>query len=126
MLVPTDITEITVMALSSLVFYHASNMYLLVPCKPVIAEKFKDRWTLMVADRGGFIFEPKVGLFEGVGELDYSCLVKDSTVMTRNGEKSIAEVKEDNEVFTPFGWQRVSKVHEYRINAKVIRLTLSD
>ena len=113
-------------ALSSLQFYHASKMDLLVPWKPVIAEKFKDRWTLMVADRGGFIFEPKVGLFEGVGELDYSCLVKDSTVMTRNGEKSIAEVKEDNEVFTPFGWQRVSKVHEYRINEKVIRLTLSD
>src|SRR6267143_2945465 len=61
-------------ALSSLQFYHASKMDLLVPWKPIIAEKFKDRWTLMVADRGGFIFEPRVGLFEGVGELDFSAL----------------------------------------------------
>jgi len=61
-------------ALSSLQFYHASKMDLLVPWKPVLAEKFKDRWTLMLADRGGFIFEPRVGLFEGIGELDFSSL----------------------------------------------------
>ncbi|TLX92530.1 MAG: hypothetical protein E6K96_10330 [Thaumarchaeota archaeon] len=61
-------------ALSSLQFYHASKIDLLVPWKPVIAEKFKDRWTLMVADRGGFIFEPRVGLFEGIGELDFGAL----------------------------------------------------
>src|SRR2546426_1027775 len=61
---------------------------------------------------------------EGLFELSRICRMP--LQMTRNGEKSIAEVKEDNEVFTPFGWQRVSKVHEYRINEKVIRLTLSD
>ena len=61
-------------ALSSLQFYHASKGDLLVPWKPTLVESFKDRNELMVADRGGFIFEPKMGLHEGVGELDFSAL----------------------------------------------------
>ncbi|HEV2137753.1 MAG TPA: DNA polymerase domain-containing protein [Nitrososphaerales archaeon] len=113
-------------ALSSLQFYNASKIGLLVPWKPTLAEHFKDRNELLMADRGGFIFEPKVGVYENVGELDYSCLVKDSRIVTRNGEKPISGIKEGDEVFTPFGWQKVSKVHEYRIKEKVIRLTLKD
>ena len=46
--------------------------------------------------------------------------------MTRGGEKPISEINEGDEVFTPFGWQKTSKIHEYRINEKVVRLTLSD
>ena len=61
-------------ALSSLQCYHASKMGLLVPWKPTLVESFKDRNELLMADRGGFIFEPKVGVHEGVGELDYSAL----------------------------------------------------
>ena len=61
-------------ALSSLQFYHASKMGLLVPWKPTLAEHFKDRNELLVADRGGFIFEPKVGVHESVGELDFHAL----------------------------------------------------
>ena len=61
-------------ALSSLQFYHASKMGLLVPWKPTLVEHFKDRNELLMADRGGFIFEPKVGVHEGVGELDFSAL----------------------------------------------------
>jgi len=61
-------------ALSSLQFYHASKIDLLVPWKPTLVEHFKDRNELLMADRGGFIFEPKVGVHEGVGELDFSAL----------------------------------------------------
>lgn len=61
-------------ALSGLQFYHASKMRLLVPWKPTLAERFKDRNELLMADRGGFIFEPKLGVYEGVGELDFSAL----------------------------------------------------
>jgi len=61
-------------ALSSLQFYHASKMGLLVPWKPTLVEHFKDRNELLMADRGGFIFEPKVGVHENVGELDFSAL----------------------------------------------------
>ncbi len=61
-------------ALSSLQFYHASKLGLLVPWKPTLVEHFKDRNELLMADRGGFIFEPKVGVWENVGELDFSAL----------------------------------------------------
>ncbi|MDE1853914.1 MAG: hypothetical protein KGI38_09265 [Thaumarchaeota archaeon] len=61
-------------ALSSLQCYHASRMGLLVPWKPTLVEHFKDRNELLLADRGGFIFEPKIGVHESVGELDYSAL----------------------------------------------------
>ncbi len=61
-------------ALSSLQFYQASKLGLLVPWKPTLVESFKDRNELLMADRGGFIFEPKVGVRENVGELDYSAL----------------------------------------------------
>jgi DNA polymerase-2 len=61
-------------ALSSLQFYHASKIDLLVPWKPTLVERFKDRNELLIADRGGFIFEPKMGLHEGIGELDFSAL----------------------------------------------------
>jgi DNA polymerase I len=61
-------------ALSSLQFYHASKIGLLVPWKPTLVEHFKDRNELLTADRGGFIFEPKMGVHENVGELDFSAL----------------------------------------------------
>jgi len=61
-------------ALSSLQFYHASKIDLLVPWKPTLVEHFKNRNELLMADRGGFIFEPKVGVHENVGELDFSAL----------------------------------------------------
>ena len=61
-------------ALSSLQFYHASKIGLLVPWKPTLVESFKDRNELLMADRGGFIFEPKIGVHEGVGELDFHAL----------------------------------------------------
>ena len=61
-------------ALSSLQFYHAHKIGLLVPWKPTLAERFKNRNELLIADRGGFIFEPRAGVQEGVGELDFSAL----------------------------------------------------
>ncbi|QQG48298.1 MAG: hypothetical protein HY247_05990 [archaeon] len=61
-------------ALSSLQFYHATKIDLLVPWKPTLVEHFKDRNELLLADRGGFIYEPRMGVHEDVGELDFSGL----------------------------------------------------
>ncbi len=60
--------------LSSLQFYNAYKQNLLVPWKPVIAEHFKTREELIIADRGGLIFEPEVGVHEQVAELDFVSL----------------------------------------------------
>ncbi len=70
-------------ALSSLQFYHATKEGILIPWKPVLAESFKSRAELLVADRGGFIFEPELGVHEGVAELDFSSLYP-SIMMKKN------------------------------------------
>lgn len=60
--------------LSSLQMYHAFKRNLLVPYKPVNTEKFKSFNELLIADRGGLIFEPVIGVHENVGELDFTGL----------------------------------------------------
>ncbi len=60
--------------LSSVQFYIAHEDNLLIPWKPTRAEVPKSARTLLTADRGGFIFEPTMGLHEGVGEVDFTSL----------------------------------------------------
>lgn len=61
--------------LSSLQFYYATTKKrTLIPWKPVVAEHFKTLSELLVADRGGFIFEPETGVHEGVAEFDFESL----------------------------------------------------
>ncbi len=60
--------------LSSLQGYVAFKDDLLIPWKPSRAEIPKTAKTLLVGDRGGFIYEPKVGIHENVGELDFTSL----------------------------------------------------
>ncbi|MDA4117317.1 MAG: hypothetical protein OK455_03125 [Thaumarchaeota archaeon] len=61
-------------ALSSLQFYNAHKQGLLVPWKPTLVETPKDRVELLTADRGGFTFEPRLGVYEEVAEYDFSSL----------------------------------------------------
>jgi DNA polymerase I len=60
--------------LSSLQFYYATQKGILIPWKPVIAEHFKTLGDLLIADRGGFIFEPEIGVHEQVAEFDFVSL----------------------------------------------------
>jgi DNA polymerase-2 len=69
--------------MSSLQFYHATKNGTLIPWKPVEAEHFKTYQELLVADRGGFIFEPEIGLHEQVAEFDFASLYP-NIMMKRN------------------------------------------
>lgn len=60
--------------LSSLQFYQAAKSDMLTPWKPSVAEHFKTYRELLVADRGGFILEPRTGVFEDVAEFDFASL----------------------------------------------------
>jgi DNA polymerase-2 len=60
--------------LSSLQMYHAFKRKLLVPYKPANIEKFKTFNELLIADRGGLIFEPVIGVHENVAEFDFTSL----------------------------------------------------
>ena len=60
--------------MSSVQFYNAQKIGLLVPWKPTVSEIFKTRMDLLVGDRGGLILEPEVGVHENVGEVDFASL----------------------------------------------------
>jgi DNA polymerase, archaea type len=60
--------------LSSLQFYYATKKDILIPWKPTLAEYFKSFEELLIADRGGFIFEPELGVHEQAAELDFVSL----------------------------------------------------
>lgn len=67
--------------MSSLQCYHATTKDILIPWKPDFAEHFKSYSQLFVADRGGMIFEPRIGVHEQVGELDFASLY--SSIMSQ-------------------------------------------
>jgi DNA polymerase elongation subunit (family B) len=54
--------------------YQAFRRDILIPWKKNDPENFKNGRELLKADRGGFILEPKTGLFDNVGELDFASL----------------------------------------------------
>lgn len=60
--------------MSSLQFYHADRKNVLIPWKPTLAEHVKSLEELLIADRGGMILEPKIGVHENVAELDFVSL----------------------------------------------------
>jgi DNA polymerase elongation subunit (family B) len=61
-------------ALTSMQFYLAHKRKLLVPWKPASLEKVKTIKELVIADRGGLIMEPQVGVHEKVAEFDFVSL----------------------------------------------------
>jgi DNA polymerase elongation subunit (family B) len=61
-------------SMSSLQFYQAIKDDVLIPRNKSIPEAFKTAYELLVGDRGGFIFEPRVGAHDSVGEVDFSSI----------------------------------------------------
>lgn len=60
--------------MSSLQLYTAWKEGILIPWKKSEPESFKSAWKLLVADRGGFIFEPKLGFHTDVIEVDFTSM----------------------------------------------------
>jgi DNA polymerase elongation subunit (family B) len=61
-------------SMSSLQFYQAIKDDILIPRNKSIPEAFKTAYELLVGDRGGFVFEPRVGAHDFVGEIDFSSM----------------------------------------------------
>jgi DNA polymerase elongation subunit (family B) len=60
--------------MSSLQNYQALKDGFLVPRNKHVGEAFKSAYQLLVGDRGGFVYEPCMGIHEGVGEIDFSSM----------------------------------------------------
>ena len=61
-------------SMSSLQFYQAYKRDILLPRNKSIPEEFKSARELLVGDRGGFVYEPKTGIHDNVGEVDFSSI----------------------------------------------------
>ncbi|HKZ88127.1 MAG TPA: DNA polymerase domain-containing protein [Candidatus Bathyarchaeia archaeon] len=61
-------------SMSSLQFYQAMKDDVLIPRNKSLPEAFKSAYELLVGDRGGFVYEPRVGIHEGIGEVDFSSM----------------------------------------------------
>ena len=67
--------------MTSLQLYHAVKRDVLIPWNKNQPEELKNSGELVVADRGGFIYEPEIGIHDQIGELDFASLYP--TIMTR-------------------------------------------
>jgi len=70
-------------SMTSLQLYQAVKDDILIPWNKNETEDFKDGLELLLADRGGFIFEPKTGIRDSVGEIDFTSLYP-MLMMTKN------------------------------------------
>ena len=61
-------------SMSSLQNCQAVKDNYLVPRNKHVGEAFKSAYQLLVGDRGGFVYEPRMGIHEGVGEVDFSSM----------------------------------------------------
>lgn len=61
-------------SMSSIQAYQAIKDDILLPRNKKIPETFKSALDLLVGDRGGFVYEPRLGLHDGVVELDFSSM----------------------------------------------------
>jgi DNA polymerase, archaea type len=61
-------------SMSSMQFYQAMKDDILLPRNKKIPEVFKSALDLLVGDRGGFVYEPRIGVHYSVAELDFSSM----------------------------------------------------
>ena len=61
-------------SMSSLQFYQAIKDDVLIPRNKSIPEAFKSAYELLIGDRGGFVYGPRVGIHDGVGEVDFTSM----------------------------------------------------
>lgn len=87
--------------LTSLHLYNATKRGLLIPWKPLLNENPKNMMELFLADRGGLILEPQIGLHEKVAEFDFVSLYP-NIMLKRNisAETVLCQCCFDNPQFT--------------------------
>jgi len=61
-------------SMASLQFYQAIKNDVLIPRNKSVPENFKSAYELLVGDRGGFVYEPQVGIHDNVSEVDFTSM----------------------------------------------------
>lgn len=61
-------------AITSMQMNQAFQEGILIPWRKGEPEQFKTAWDLLVSDKGGLVFQPKLGIFEEVAEIDFASM----------------------------------------------------
>ncbi len=61
-------------AITSMQMNQAFQEGILIPWRKGEPERFKTAWDLLVADKGGLVFQPRLGIFEDVAEIDFASM----------------------------------------------------
>jgi DNA polymerase II len=61
-------------AITSMQLDRAFQEDILIPWRKGEPERFKTAWDLLVGDKGGLVFQPKLGIFEDVAEIDFASM----------------------------------------------------
>ena len=61
-------------AITSMQLDRAFQEDILIPWRKGEPERFKTAWDLLVGDKGGLVFQPKLGIFEEVAEIDFASM----------------------------------------------------
>ncbi|UCH31940.1 MAG: hypothetical protein JSV05_00630 [Candidatus Bathyarchaeota archaeon] len=61
-------------SMASLQLFQAKKDGVLIPRRKCIPETFKSAYELLIGDRGGFVYEPRVGIHDNIGEVDFSSM----------------------------------------------------
>jgi DNA polymerase-2 len=61
-------------AITSMQLDRAFQNGILIPWRKGEPERFKTAWDLLVSDKGGLVFQPKLGIFEDVAEIDFASM----------------------------------------------------
>src|SRR4030042_5086987 len=61
-------------AITSMQLARAFQDNILITWRKGEPEKFKTVWDLLVGDKGGLVFQPKLGIFEDVAEIDFASM----------------------------------------------------
>ena len=61
-------------AITSMQLDRAFQDGILIPWRKGEPERFKTAWDLLVADKGGLVFQPRLGIFEDVAEIDFTSM----------------------------------------------------
>ncbi|MEW6374185.1 MAG: DNA polymerase domain-containing protein [Thermodesulfobacteriota bacterium] len=61
-------------AITSMQLDRAFQEDILIPWRKGEPEQFKTAWDLLVSDKGGLVFQPKLGIFEEVAEIDFASM----------------------------------------------------
>ena len=61
-------------AITSMQLDRAFQEDILIPWRKGEPERFKTAWDLLVADKGGLVFQPRLGIFGDVAEIDFASM----------------------------------------------------